>query len=110
MIIVAISYYKKYQDQMIDPAGVKDILGWETCTIACSGEQVNETAEALQNRNDCKVSWIIDNCCFVVDNALRQYFFYSKDTVVNDVIFVKADMDEKRGRIKIQLQAVKEAV
>ena len=105
MIIVA-SYYKKYQNEMMDPAGVKDIVGWETCTIACSGEQVNETAEALQNRGDCKVSWIIDNCCFVVDNALRQYFFYSKDTVVNDVIFVKADMDEKRGRIA----AVKEAV
>ena len=85
---------------------VKDVLGWETCTIACSGEQVNETAEALQNRDDCKVAWIFDNCCFVVDNALRQYFFYSKDTVVNDVIFVKADMDEKRGRIA----AVKEAV
>lgn len=105
MIIVA-SYYKKYQDEMIAPASVKDIVGWETCTIACSGEQVNETAEALQNRGDCKVSWIIDNCCFVVDNALRQYFFYSKDTVVNDVIFAKADMDEKRGRIA----AVKEAV
>ena len=93
------SYYKKYQNEMMDPAGVKDIVGWKTCTIACSGEQVNETAEALQNRGDCKVSWIIDNCCFVVDNALRQYFFYSKDTVVNDVIFAKADMDEKRGRI-----------
>ena len=106
MIIVAISYYKKYQDQMIDPAGVKDIVGWETCTIACSGEQVNETAEALQNRGDCKVSWIIDDCCFVVDSSNRQYFFYSKDTVVNDVIFAKADMDEKRGRIA----AVKEAV
>lgn len=106
MIIVAISYYKKYQNEMIAPASVKDIVGWETCTIACSGEQVNETAEALQNRSDCKVSWIIDNCCFVVDNALRQYFFYSKDTVVNDVIFAKADMDEKRGRIA----AVKEAV
>lgn len=100
------SYYKKYQNEMMDPAGVKDIVGWKTCTIECSGEQVNETAEALQNRNDCKVSWIIDNCCFVVDNALRQYFFYSKDTVVNDVIFAKADMDEKRGRIA----AVKEAV
>ena len=105
MIIVA-SYYKKYQDEMIAPASVKDIVGWETCTIACSGEQVNVTAEALQNRGDCKVSWILDNCCFVVDNALRQYFFYSKDTVVNDVIFAKADMDEKRGRIA----AVKEAV
>ena len=93
------SYYKKYQNEMMDPASVNDIVGWETCTIACSGEQVNETAEALQNRNDCKVSWILDNCCFVVDNALRQYFFYSKDTVVNDVIFAKADMDEKRGRI-----------
>ena len=103
---MAISYYKKYQDQMIDPAGVKDILGWETCTIACSGEQVNETAEALQNRGDCKVSWIIDDCCFVVDSSNRQYFFYSKDTAVNDVIFAKADMDEKRGRIA----AVKEAV
>lgn len=103
---MAISYYKKYQNEMMDPAGVKDIVGWETCTIACSGEQVNETAEALQNRGDCKVSWIIDNCCFVVDSSNRQYFFYSKDTVVNDVIFVKADMDEKRGRIA----AVKEAV
>ena len=100
------SYYKKYQDEMIAPASVKDIVGWETCTIACSGEQVNETAEALQNRGDCKVAWIFDNCCFVVDNALRQYFFYTKDTIVNDVIFVKADMDEKRGRIA----AVKEAV
>ena len=100
------SYYKKYQNEMMDPAGVKDIVGWETCTIACSGEQVNETAEALQNRGDCKVSWIIDDCCFVVDSSNRQYFFYSKDTVVNDVIFVKADMDEKRGRIA----AVKEAV
>lgn len=105
MIIVA-SYYKKYQNEMMDPAGVKDIVGWETCTIACSGEQVNETAEALQNRGDCKVSWIIDDCCFVVDSSNRQYFFYSKDTVVNDVIFAKADMDEKRGRIA----AVKEAV
>lgn len=104
------SYYKKYQDQMIAPASVKDIVGWETCTIACSGEQVNETAEVLSQRSEYKVSWILDNCCFVVDNALRQYFFYSKDTVVNDVIFVKADMDEKRGRIKIQLQATKEAV
>ena len=104
MIIVA-SYYKKYQNEMMDPAGVKDIVGWETCTIACSGEQVNETAEALQNRGDCKVSWIIDDCCFVVDSSNRQYFFYSKDTVVNDVIFAKADMDEKRGRIA----AVKEA-
>ena len=64
----------------------------------------------MSQRSEYKVSWIIDNCCFVVDNALRQYFFYSKDTVVNDVIFAKADMDEKRGRIKIQLQAVKEAV
>ena len=105
MIIVA-SYYKKYQNEMMDPAGVKDIVGWETCTIACSGEQVNETAEALQNRGDCKVSWIIDDCCFVVDSSNRQYFFYSKNTVVNDVIFAKADMDEKRGRIA----AVKEAV
>lgn len=105
MIIMA-SYYKKYQNEMMDPAGVKDIVGWETCTIACSGEQVNETAEALQNRSDCKVSWIFDNCCFVVDSSNRQYFFYSKDTVVNDVIFAKADMDEKRGRIA----AVKEAV
>lgn len=105
MIIMA-SYYKKYQNEMIAPASVKDIVGWETCTIACNEEQVNETAEALQNRGDCKVSWILDNCCFVVDNALRQYFFYSKDTVVNDVIFAKADMDEKRGRIA----AVKEAV
>lgn len=105
MIIMA-SYYKKYQNEMMDPAGVKDIVGWETCTIACSGEQVNETAEALQNRGDCKVAWIFDNCCFVVDNSNRQYFFYSKDTVVNDVIFTKADMDEKRGRIA----AVKEAV
>ena len=103
---MAISYYKKYQDEMMDPAGVKDIVGWETCTIACSGEQVNETAEALQNRGDCKVSWIIDDCCFVVDSSNRQYFFYSKDTVVIDVIFAKADMDEKRGRIA----AVKEAV
>ena len=100
------SYYKKYQNEMMDPAGVKDIVGWETCTIACSGEQVNETAEALQNRGDCKVSWIIDDCCFVVDSSNRQYFFYSKDTVVNDVIFAKADMDEKRGRIA----TVKEAV
>ena len=100
------SYYKKYQNEMMDPAGVKDIVGWETCTIACSGEQVNETAEALQNRGDCKVSWIIDDCCFVVDSSNRQYFFYSKDTAVNDVIFAKADMDEKRGRIA----AVKEAV
>ena len=100
------SYYKKYQNEMMDPAGVKDIVGWETCTIACSGEQVNETAEALQNRGDCKVSWIIDDCCFVVDSCNRQYFFYSKDTVVNDVIFAKADMDEKRGPIA----AVKEAV
>ena len=100
------SYYKKYQNEMMDPAGVNDIVGWETCTIACSGEQVNETAEALQNRNDCKVAWILDNCCFVVDSSNRQYFFYSKDTVVNDVIFAKADMDEKRGRIA----AVKEAV
>lgn len=105
MIIVA-SYYKKYQDQMIPPAGVNDIVGWETCTIACSGEQVNETAEALQNRGDCKVSWIIDNCCFVVDSSNRQYFFYSKDTVVNDVIFAKADMDEKRGRIAATKEAV----
>ena len=103
---MAISYYKKYQNEMMDPAGVKDIVGWETCTIACSGEQVNETAEALQNRGDCKVSWIIDDCCFVVDSSNRQYFFYSKDTVVNDVIFAKADMDEKRGRIA----TVKEAV
>lgn len=100
------SYYKKYQNEMMDPAGVKDIVGWETCTIACSGEQVNETAEALQNRGDCKVAWIFDNCCFVVDSSNRQYFFYSKDTVVNDVIFAKADMDEKRGRIA----TVKEAV
>ena len=100
------SYYKKYQNEMMDPAGVKDIVGWETCTIACSGEQVNETAEALQNRGDCKVSWIIDDCCFVVDSSNRQYFFYSKDTAVNDVIFAKADMDEKRGRTA----AVKEAV
>ena len=106
MIIVAISYYKKYQNEMMDPASVKDIVGWETCTIACSEKQVNETAEALQNRGDCKVAWIFDNCCFVVDNALRQYFFYTKDTIVNDVIFAKADMDEKRGRIA----AVKEAV
>lgn len=107
---MAMSYYKKYQDVMISPAGVKDILGWETCTIACSGKQVNETAEALKNRSDCQVAWILDNCCFVLDNALRQYFFYSKDTIVNDVIFAKAEMDEKRGRIKIQLQAIKEAV
>ena len=106
MIIVAISYYKKYQNEMMDPAGVKDIVGWETCTIACSGEQVNETAEALQNRGDCKVAWIFDNCCFVVDNNNRQYFFYSKDTVVNDVIFAKADMDEKRGRIATAKEAV----
>ena len=100
------SYYKKYQNEMMDPAGVKDIVGWETCTIACSGEQVNETAEALQNRGDCKVSWIIDDCCFVVDSSNRQYFFYSKDTVVNDVIFAKADMDEKRGRISAAKEAV----
>lgn len=105
MIIVA-SYYKKYQDQMIAPASVKDIVGWETCTIACSEKQVNETAEVLSQRSEYKVSWIIDNCCFVVDSSNRQYFFYTKDTVVNDVIFAKADMDEKRGRIA----AVKEAV
>ena len=106
MIIVAISYYKKYQNEMMDPAGVKDIVGWETCTIACSGEQVNETAEALQNRGDCKVSWIFDNCCFVVDSSNRQYFFYTKGTIVNDVIFAKADMDEKRGRIATAKEAV----
>ena len=105
MIIVA-SYYKKYQDEMIAPASVKDIVGWETCTIACSEKQVNETAEVLSQRSEYKVSWIIDDCCFVVDSSNRQYFFYSKDTVVNDVIFAKADMDEKRGRIA----AVKEAV
>ena len=98
MIIVA-SYYKKYQDQMIAPASVKDIVGWETCTIACSEKQVIETAEVLSQRSVYKVSWIIDNCCFVVDSSNRQYFFYTKDTVVNDVIFAKADMDEKRGRI-----------
>lgn len=105
MIIVA-SYYKKYQDQMIAPASVKDIVGWETCTIACSEKQVNETAEVLSQRSEYKVSWIIDNCCFVVDSSNRQYFFYTKDTVVNDVIFAKADMDEKRGRIATAKEAV----
>ena len=105
MIIVA-SYYKKYQDEMIAPASVKDIVGWETCTIACSEKQVNETAEVLSQRSEYKVSWIIDNCCFVVDNSNRQYFFYTKDTIVNDVIFAKADMDEKRGRIAATKEAV----
>lgn len=105
MIIVA-SYYKKYQDEMIAPASVKDIVGWETCTIACSEKQVNETAEVLSQRSEYKVSWIIDNCCFVVDSSNRQYFFYTKDTVVNDVIFAKADMDEKRGRIAAAKEAV----
>lgn len=105
MIIVA-SYYKKYQDQMIAPASVKDIVGWETCTIACSEKQVNETAEVLSQRSEYKVSWIIDNCCFVVDSSNRQYFFYTKDTIVNDVIFAKADMDEKRGRIATAKEAV----
>lgn len=100
------SYYKKYQNEMIAPASVKDIVGWETCTIACSGEQVNETAEALSQRSEYKVSWILDNCCFVVDNSNRQYFFYTKDTIVNDVIFAKADMDEKRGRIAAAKEAV----
>ena len=97
---------EKDKCMLMEPMYIKDIVGWDTCTISCGAKQLNETAENLSRRSEYKVSWILDNCCFVVDSSNRQYFFYTKDTVVNDVIFAKADMDEKRGRIA----AVKEAV
>lgn len=101
---------KKEKCMLMNPVCIKDIIGWDTSTVSCGSKQVNaifEKAMRCDDDNKYKVSHIIDNCCYIFNNYTHeQYFFYTKDTVTNDVIFVKADMDEKRGRIA----AVKEAV
>lgn len=72
----------------ISDESIKSIVGLDICTISCGRRQCNEAAATMQNHSDYYVSVIHDNCCLIIDKYHRRYFFYTKDTSMDDVVLV----------------------